>query len=163
MPESSNEQDRDTLPQQEQTMSSMNSAIGFRGFMSEAALHGMRGLKKLFNVVIWIPTDLTLSMTKGFHNVPKLYHDVTVQPSPNVTGFRSGLRAARTVCLFFAIFRFFSYPMHVVRLRSNFYHRNSRTVSTMVSQGSSLSPVMASKPTEGRGWPRELEKASVGL
>lgn len=107
MPESSNEQDRDTLPQQEQTMSSMNSAIGFRGFMSEAALHGMRGLKKLFNVVIWIPTDLTLSMTKGFHNVPKLYHDVTVQPSPNVTGFRSGLRAARTVCLFFAIFRFF--------------------------------------------------------
>lgn len=107
LPGSSNEQDGDTLLQQEQTMSSMNPGVGFRGFMSEAALHGMRGLKKIFNVVIWLPTDLTLSMTKGFHNVPKLYHDVTVQPSPRVTGFRSGLRAARTVCLCFAIFRSF--------------------------------------------------------
>lgn len=106
LPESSGEQDTNPLPTPQQSMSSVNSAIGFRGFMSEAGLHGMRGLKKFFNVVVWIPTDLTLSMTKGFHNAPKLYNDVTVQPSPKVTGFRSGLRAARMVCLLFVIFCF---------------------------------------------------------
>lgn len=44
-----------------------------------------------------LPTDMTLSLSKGFHNVPKLYDDATVEPIPTVTGIRTGVRAAGTV------------------------------------------------------------------
>ncbi|KAJ5620027.1 UDP-glucose-sterol transferase [Penicillium lagena] len=43
-----------------------------------------------------LPTDLTLSLSKGFHNAPKLYNDTTVEPIPRVTGIRTGFRAAGT-------------------------------------------------------------------
>ncbi|KAJ5937623.1 Sterol 3-beta-glucosyltransferase UGT80B1 [Penicillium verhagenii] len=59
-----------------------------------AASHGRTMSMKFINVVIWLPTDLALSMSKGFHNAPKLYHDRTVKSTPKVKGVRSGFRAA---------------------------------------------------------------------
>jgi hypothetical protein len=66
--------------------------------VSEMQYHGGRMSKKFLKTVIWLPTDLTLSLSKGFHNAPKLYHDPMVESTPKVIGFRSGLRAARKVC-----------------------------------------------------------------
>ncbi|KAJ5766124.1 uncharacterized protein N7511_003740 [Penicillium nucicola] len=63
--------------------------------LTEVRYHGGRMSKKLLKTVIWLPTDLTLSLSKGFHNAPKLYHDRMVKPTPQVIGLRSGLRAAR--------------------------------------------------------------------
>ncbi|KAJ9231410.1 CAZyme family GT1 [Paecilomyces variotii] len=51
--------------------------------------------KHSLNFVLVIPTDVTLSMAKGFHNLPKLYHDTTVQKIPTVRGIGSGLGAAQ--------------------------------------------------------------------
>ncbi|KAJ5544030.1 hypothetical protein N7513_003305 [Penicillium frequentans] len=64
--------------------------------LTEIRTHGSRMSMKLLKTVIWLPTDLTLSLSKGFHNAPKLYHDRMVKPSPTVIGFRSGVRAAGT-------------------------------------------------------------------
>ncbi|RHZ61981.1 uncharacterized protein CDV56_101485 [Aspergillus thermomutatus] len=38
--------------------------------------------------------DLTLSLSRGFHNAPLLYHDETVTPAPTVTNLWTGLQAA---------------------------------------------------------------------
>ncbi|PYH76778.1 UDP-glucose,sterol transferase [Aspergillus uvarum CBS 121591] len=52
--------------------------------------------KHILNWAIMIPTDVTLSLSKGFHNAPKLYRDSTVEKTPKVLGVRSGFRAAGT-------------------------------------------------------------------
>lgn len=64
---------------------------------TEMRSHGSRMSKKLLKTIIWLPTDLTLSLSKGFHNAPKLYHDRMVKSTPKVIGFRSGVRAAGKV------------------------------------------------------------------
>jgi hypothetical protein len=65
--------------------------------LHEAASHGCKMSKKLLKVIIWLPTDLSLSMARGFHNAPKLYHDPTVNDVPQVVSLRSGFRAAGKV------------------------------------------------------------------
>jgi hypothetical protein len=65
--------------------------------LHEAALHGSKMSKKLLKVVIWLPTDLSLSMARGFHNAPKLYHDSTVNDVPQVVSLRSGFKVAGKV------------------------------------------------------------------
>ena len=39
--------------------------------------------------------DLSLAVAQGFHNAPRLYGDSTVRRPVRISGFRSGLRAAR--------------------------------------------------------------------
>ncbi|KAF4169706.1 hypothetical protein CNMCM6936_006865 [Aspergillus lentulus] len=67
---------------------------GIHVVLAETGYHGKRWSKRLLNWVIAIPTDVTLSLSKGFHNAPKLYHDRTVAKTPTVMGVRGGLRAA---------------------------------------------------------------------
>lgn len=76
------------------TMSGGTEAPKRHNFMTEAASQGSKMSKKLINLLIWLPTDLSLSLSKGFHNAPKLYHDQTVKETPKVIGVRSGFRAA---------------------------------------------------------------------
>lgn len=79
------------------TMSGGTETAKRHNFMTEAASQGSRMSKKLINLLIWLPTDLSLSLSKGFHNAPKLYHDQTVKATPKVIGVRSGFRAAGQV------------------------------------------------------------------
>jgi len=65
--------------------------------LHEAAFHGSKASKKMLKLVIWLPTNLSLSMARGFHNAPKLYHDSTVNDVPQVAGLRSGFKAAGKV------------------------------------------------------------------
>lgn len=65
--------------------------------ISETASLGSKMSKKFINILIWLPTDLSLSLSKGFHNAPKLYHDPMVKATPKVIGFRSGVRAGGQV------------------------------------------------------------------
>jgi hypothetical protein len=66
--------------------------------VSEVQYQSGRLSKKFLKTIIWLPTDLTLSLSKGFHNAPNLYHDRMLKSTPKVIGFRSGLRAAGKVC-----------------------------------------------------------------
>lgn len=65
--------------------------------MSETRYHAIKSAKYALNFVLVLPTDLTLSLSKGFHNAPKLYHDETLVSIPKVIGIKSGLRAAGKV------------------------------------------------------------------
>ena len=65
--------------------------------LSETRYHAAKSAKYALNFVLVLPTDLTLSLTKGFHNAPKLYHDKTVESIPKVMGVKSGFRAAGEV------------------------------------------------------------------
>lgn len=79
------------------TMSGGTEAAKRHTFIAEAASQGSRMSKKLINLLIWLPTDMSLSLSKGFHNAPKLYHDPMVKTTPKVMGVRSGFRAAGQV------------------------------------------------------------------
>jgi hypothetical protein len=70
---------------------------GIHVVLAETGYHGKRFGKRLLNWAIMIPTDVTLSLSKGFHNAPKLYHDSTVTKPPTVMGVRGGFRAAGKV------------------------------------------------------------------
>ena len=83
-----------------QTMSSEYTPSKPRNVLSEAANLGGKMSKKFVNLLIWLPTDLTLSLSKGFHNAPKLYHDPMVKSTPKVHDIRSGFRAAGKVSSF---------------------------------------------------------------
>lgn len=50
--------------------------------------------KRVLNGVILLPMDFTLSLSRGLHNAPKLYHDRTVKGTRRVVGVRTGLKAA---------------------------------------------------------------------
>ncbi|KAF7545034.1 hypothetical protein G7Z17_g9492 [Cylindrodendrum hubeiense] len=54
-----------------------------------------RGVERTATAIAKAPADLSLALAQGFHNAPRLYGDDTVRRTPRVTGFRSGLRAAR--------------------------------------------------------------------
>lgn len=53
------------------------------------------GVGKTAKAITRAPVNLSLALAQGFHNAPRLYGDDTVRRPPRVTGFKSGLRAAR--------------------------------------------------------------------
>ncbi|KAJ6134158.1 hypothetical protein N7523_000480 [Penicillium sp. IBT 18751x] len=61
---------------------------------SETSFYISTIFKKSLRLILWLPTDLSLSVSRGFHNTPMLYHDPMVRPVPKVTHISSGLRAA---------------------------------------------------------------------
>ncbi|CAG8039355.1 unnamed protein product [Penicillium nalgiovense] len=61
---------------------------------SETAFFTNTILRKALRLIVWFPTDLSLSISRGFHNAPILYHDPMVRPTPKVTHIRSGFKAA---------------------------------------------------------------------
>jgi hypothetical protein len=65
--------------------------------LHETAFHGSMMSKKSLRLILWLPTDVSLSMAKGFHNAPKLYNDPTVKDVPQVISVRGGFRAAGKV------------------------------------------------------------------
>ncbi|KAI4919749.1 hypothetical protein J4E90_001886 [Alternaria incomplexa] len=58
------------------------------------------GFRKTGHAIARFPMDLTLAITQGFHNAPRLYGDETVRRPPRVTGFHSGTRAGRDEFLY---------------------------------------------------------------
>jgi UDP:flavonoid glycosyltransferase YjiC (YdhE family) len=61
----------------------------------ELAHEAVFGLRKTGSAIVRFPMNLTLALTQGFHNAPRLYGDETVRRQPRVTGLHSGLRAGR--------------------------------------------------------------------
>ncbi|KAJ5371726.1 UDP-glucuronosyl/UDP-glucosyltransferase [Penicillium concentricum] len=85
---------RNRLPRdQAELLSYLESPRG-NGVIYEIRTHGSRMSKKFLKNILWLPTDLTLSMSKGFHNAPRMYNDQMIKETPKVVGFRSGLEAA---------------------------------------------------------------------
>jgi hypothetical protein len=95
-PELGGNQGLDLKHQNQQTIRD-GLAKGTSDFFSRVATRGTRFSKELFSFLIWLPADISVGLSKGFHNTPKLYHDRTVKPTPRVISLHGGLRAAREV------------------------------------------------------------------
>ncbi|POS86223.1 hypothetical protein EPUL_000395, partial [Erysiphe pulchra] len=52
------------------------------------------GVGKTAGAIIKAPMDLSLAVSQGFHNAPRLYGDRTVRRPVRITGLKSGLKAA---------------------------------------------------------------------
>lgn len=76
---------------------------GESSFISMTAVRTNKIFKRFLDSIIVFPMDLTLSLSKGFHNAPKLYHDDTVEASPKVVGVQNGFKTAGIVCCTFSL------------------------------------------------------------
>ncbi|RHZ52338.1 hypothetical protein CDV55_102067 [Aspergillus turcosus] len=66
----------------------------FTQLAPKAAARTKRLAQGVMNIIVVPPMDITLTLSRGFHNVPLVFHDDTVRDLPKVTGMRSGLQAA---------------------------------------------------------------------
>lgn len=134
-----------------ETMSSEVAPSKTLNAFSEIMHYGGKVSKRFVNLVIWLPTDLSLSLSKGFHNAPKLYHDPMVQATPKVIGIRSGFRAAGKV---------FSTSISFLTLVLT-HNRNSAMDSTMALLDLSLSLAMVISTRAPKACSKASAKASV--
>ncbi|KAL1797559.1 hypothetical protein ACET3X_004165 [Alternaria dauci] len=67
---------------------------------AELSREAVFGFRKTGHAIAKLPMNLTLAITQGFHNAPRLYGDETVRRPPRVTGFHSGTRAGRDELVF---------------------------------------------------------------
>lgn len=59
-----------------------------------------RASLRTLDLLLLLPMDLTLSLSRGFHNAHiLLYHDGTVPPVPRAINFRTGCKAAKKVTI----------------------------------------------------------------
>ena len=61
--------------------------------LRRTGVHTSKGLGRVANSFAAIPMDVTVALTKGFHNFPKLWGDETVRPQEKVVDFKSGVVA----------------------------------------------------------------------
>ncbi|KAI1414887.1 putative glucosyl/glucuronosyl transferase [Hypoxylon sp. FL1857] len=61
--------------------------------LRQTGVHTSKGLGRIVKAVVQSPMELSVSFTKGFHNVPKLWGDETVRPQEQVNDFKSGVKA----------------------------------------------------------------------
>jgi UDP:flavonoid glycosyltransferase YjiC (YdhE family) len=62
--------------------------------MGQRGVHTHKGLGRFAKAVVQSPMDISMSFTKGFHNLPKAWGDNTVRPQPQITDFISGAKTA---------------------------------------------------------------------
>jgi hypothetical protein len=58
-----------------------------------------KGISKIIGAGLKSPMDFTMALSKGFHNIPRLYGEEP-RPIDKVTGIKSGIRAAGKVTCF---------------------------------------------------------------
>jgi hypothetical protein len=67
------------------------------GLATDFALDSGKGISRIVGTGLKAPMDLTVNISRGFGNVPRLYGDDTVRKEEKITGFASGLGAAGKV------------------------------------------------------------------
>jgi len=53
------------------------------------------GIKRAGAAILTMPNDFHVALAQGFHNAPRLYGDSTVRKPTKITGFKSGVTAAK--------------------------------------------------------------------
>jgi UDP:flavonoid glycosyltransferase YjiC (YdhE family) len=61
--------------------------------LRQSGVHTSKGLGRIAKAAVKAPMDISMGITKGFHNFPKLWGDDTVRPQERVSDFKSGARA----------------------------------------------------------------------
>lgn len=61
--------------------------------LRQTGAHTSKGFGRIVKAGLQSPIDLSVSITEGFHNAPKLWGDDTVRPPQRVSDFKSGAKA----------------------------------------------------------------------
>ncbi|GIJ88129.1 hypothetical protein Asppvi_007046 [Aspergillus pseudoviridinutans] len=61
---------------------------------AKAAARTGRLAQGALDFIVIPPMEISLTLSRGFHNAPLVFHDNTVRDTPRVTGMRTGLKAA---------------------------------------------------------------------
>ena len=61
--------------------------------LRQTGVHTSKGFGRIAKAALQSPMDLSVSITEGFHNAPKLWGDDTVRPQQQVSDFKSGAKA----------------------------------------------------------------------
>jgi hypothetical protein len=69
----------------------------FTQWAPKAAARTGRLAQGALDIIVIPPMAISLTLSRGFHNVPLVFHDNTVRDLPRVTRMRSGLKAAGKV------------------------------------------------------------------
>lgn len=64
-----------------------------RDMLRQTGVHTSKGLGRIVTSAAKIPMDISVGLTQGFHNFPKLWGDDTVRPQEKVNDFKSGVMA----------------------------------------------------------------------
>ncbi|KAF2486063.1 putative glucosyl/glucuronosyl transferase [Neohortaea acidophila] len=64
-----------------------------RDLMRRTGAHTSKGFGRMVKTAVAAPMEISVSMTKGFHNAPRLWSDDTVRPQEQVTDMKSGFKA----------------------------------------------------------------------
>ena len=62
--------------------------------LRQTGVHTSKGLGLFAKALVQSPMDVSVSLTKGLHNIPKLWGDDTVRPPAQVSDFMSGAKVA---------------------------------------------------------------------
>lgn len=65
-----------------------------RDMMRHRGAHGSKGIGRFTKALVKGPMEISMSLTKGMHNLPKHWGDDTVRPHAKVTDFSSGAKTA---------------------------------------------------------------------
>jgi UDP:flavonoid glycosyltransferase YjiC (YdhE family) len=64
-----------------------------RDLLCQTGVHTSKGFGRIVKAALQSPMELSMSITEGFHNAPKLWGDDTVRPQQQVSGLKSGAKA----------------------------------------------------------------------
>ncbi|OQV08036.1 hypothetical protein CLAIMM_12365 isoform 2 [Cladophialophora immunda] len=62
--------------------------------LHQSSVHPRKGVGRFVKAFVQTPMEISVGLTKGFHNLPKLWGDDTVRPQEQVSDFKSGAIAA---------------------------------------------------------------------
>ncbi|RYN88773.1 hypothetical protein AA0120_g7017 [Alternaria tenuissima] len=82
-----------TAPRTSSIGSSSKSVRKDRDMMRPTGLRTSRGFGRIVKEGIQSPMNMSVGITRGFHNAPKLWGDDTVRPQEKVSDLKSGMKA----------------------------------------------------------------------
>ncbi|KAB8222972.1 hypothetical protein BDV33DRAFT_229054 [Aspergillus novoparasiticus] len=76
------------------------SPSGITQWVPRAAARTEHLAQEVLDIIVIPPMEISLTLSKGFHNAPLVFHDNSVRDIPRATGIRSGLKAAGKELIF---------------------------------------------------------------
>jgi hypothetical protein len=70
-----------------------SSSIKNHDMLRHNGAHASKGIGRITKALVQSPMELSVSITRGFHNAPKMWGDKTVRPQRRVSDFKSGMKA----------------------------------------------------------------------
>lgn len=87
-------QDDEARPSRVRSRNNESSRGKDHDLLRQTGAHTSKGFGRFAKAFVQTPMDVSVGLTKGFHNFPKLWGDDTVRPQEQVRDFKSGAIAA---------------------------------------------------------------------